>query len=596
LVLFSYIEATIFPQYKEFSVITIKDHYTERLFDPWDHLGPKRRRLLDQSWSGLFRDHLFEKIPVNKIAIRFDEYNGRPTKELYTAIGALVLQQIHDLTDEAVMEAVAFNTQWHYALDITGESDNEKYLCEKTLRTYRKILIEEQLDSTLFETMTDTLLERFGVDTSKQRLDSGHILSNMRTLRRVEIFAKTIIKFLNKLKQTHNKMFDSFIDPELKARYLDKESGGCFSKVKPSETQQRLQQLGEDLLYLVELFRNNKEVKKLHAYRMLKRVLSEQCRVTGKGKDKKVSIKPAKEVPSDSLQNPSDSDATYDGHKGQGYQVQIMETYQPVDDNEKRDKKKPNLITHVSVEQAHKDDDCALQPAIDDTQSRGCAPEELQCDTKYGSDDNVQKAKEKGVSVIAPVKGPSKSPATRLKDFTFDKSTHLVKRCPEGQKPIRVKRTKSDHINAKFSKEHCSLCPIRDTCPVKVRKKGAYLRYSEKQFRLAQRRAYEQTPEFLEKYRWRAGIEGTISHYKIDSGAGRLRVRGLANVRFAATLKALGMNIFRAAKVYALTFYTPFMRFFGSKIRYEAVKSKSGSYPIRLLYYLSKNNNSYAFA
>lgn len=125
-------------------MINIKDHHTERLFDPWHYLGTKRRQLLKKSWSGLFRDHLFNKIPVNKIASHFDEYNGRPSKELYTAIGVTILQQVHDLSDNDVIEELAFNIQWHYALDITSESDDDKYLCEKTLRTYRKILTEEK--------------------------------------------------------------------------------------------------------------------------------------------------------------------------------------------------------------------------------------------------------------------------------------------------------------------------------------------------------------------------------------------------------------------------------------------------------------------
>jgi len=517
-------------------VINIKDHHTERLFDPWHYLGAKRRQLLKKSWAGLFRDHLFNKIPVNKIASHFDEDNGRPSKELYTAIGATILQQVHDLSDNDVIEELAFNIQWHYALDITGESDDDKYLCEKTLRTYRKILTEENMDSFLFEKMTDALIKHFGVDTSKQRLDSGHICSNMRSLRRLEIFVKTIVKFLKKLKNIHKDLFDSLINQELKDRYLFKNSVGCFSQVKPSEASKTLQQAGEDLLFLVELFSFNRDVKKLHAYRLLKRVLSEQCKVIGKGKVRKLQIKQAKEVSSDSLQNPSDPDATYDGYKGKGYQVQLMETYQPYSDDEKRDKTKPNLITYVSVEQAHKHDSDALQPALDNTKTRGCCPDEVQCDAAYGSDENVHKSKEKGVDVIAPVSGPLNSPSTKMKDFTFDESTMLIKCCPEGHEPIQVKRSKSNRSNrmtARFSKKHCNVCKRRENCPVIVLKKGDYsLRYNEKHYRLAKRRAYEQTPEFLDKYRWRAGSEGTQSHYKRDLGAGCLRVRGFPQVRF----------------------------------------------------------------
>jgi hypothetical protein len=77
-------------------------------------------------------------------------------------------------------------------------------------------------------------------------------------------------------------------------------------------------------------------------------------------------------------------------------------------------------------------------------------------------------------------------------------------------------------------------------------KRHFYLRYDLKAVRLAQRRAREETPEFRDRYRFRAGIEGTISAYAARTGVKRLRVRGLEAVRFCATLKATGVNLFRA--------------------------------------------------
>lgn len=111
-------------------MITVNDHQTGRLFDPWGYSGPKRRKLLDSSWSGVFRKYLLEKLPVNKIARYFDEVMGRPTKELYTAMGSLILQQLHELSDLDVSMTLAFNEQWHYALDITDESDASAYISE----------------------------------------------------------------------------------------------------------------------------------------------------------------------------------------------------------------------------------------------------------------------------------------------------------------------------------------------------------------------------------------------------------------------------------------------------------------------------------
>ena len=67
--------------------------------------------------------------------------------------------------------------------------------------------------------------------------------------------------------------------------------------------------------------------------------------------------------------------------------------------------------------------------------------------------------------------------------------------------------------------------------------------------RLSKRRAYEQTDEFKDRYRWRSGSEATVSEYDRRTGVKHLRVRGLKAVRFCATLKAIGVNIFRATAV-----------------------------------------------
>ena len=569
-------------------MITVKDHQTERLFDSWGHFGPKRRNLLEKSWAGVFRQYLFEKLPVHKVARHFDEVMGRPSKELYTAIGVLMLQQFQDLSDPEVPIALAFNEQWHYALDITDESDASKYISERTLRTYRRILIKEGLDCVLFETLTDSLIIVFGADTSKQRLDSTLIQSNMRKLGRIRIFATTIRKFLKKLKRKHPDLFDTLVASEFTDRYLAKESEGCFSRVKPSESSQTLDELAHDLVHLVELFSSHDTVSSLSEYKLLERVLREQCQITGSGTDTKIDIKQSKEVSPDSLQNPSDPDAGYDSYKGQGYQVQIMETYQ----TENKDKKKPDLITYVEVEPAHKHDAHALQPAIEAVRERDCCPEELICDTLYGSDDNVQKAAAKGVEVVAPLAGHAPSDDTNLSNFTFDETTHFVTRCPEGHKPDTVRRTRTKRIQARFNKNICCTCPRITNCPIQLGKKASYLRYDDKALRLSQRRVYEQTREFKDRFRWRAGIEGTNSHLKSDVGAKRLRVRGMESVRFAVILKVLGLNIMRCVKALSSCLHPYFTQIY--TLKNITVTRINKLYAISHIL-LSKNKYNYKF-
>jgi hypothetical protein len=73
--------------------------------------------------------------------------------------------------------------------------------------------------------------------------------------------------------------------------------------------------------------------------------------------------------------------------------------------------------------------------------------------------------------------------------------------------------------------------------------------YDKKQVKMARRRAREKTDTFLNRYRFRAGIEATFSALDRLTGVKHLRVRGMPAVRFAVVLKALGLNLLRAAAV-----------------------------------------------
>jgi hypothetical protein len=87
----------------------------------------------------------------------------------------------------------------------------------------------------------------------------------------------------------------------------------------------------------------------------------------------------------------------------------------------------------------------------------------------------------------------------------------------------------SDDVIGKYISEKALSC----FSMVKSGTKHYYLRYPMKSARIAKRRAYEQTDEFKERYRWRAGVEATMSEYDRRTGVKQLRFRGLKAVRFA---------------------------------------------------------------
>lgn len=514
-------------------MIHVKDHKQRDMFNPFEHLGPKRLALLESSWAHLFREEILHKLPVEKLFPLYCESRGRRTKELYAMLGLVLLQQMEDLTDEDAVQQFAFNIMWQYALNITDAADFSAYVAPRTLWTMRDSVARLGLEEAIFENVTDALKKLFELDPSKQRLDSVHIFSNMAHLGRIRLFVKTIRKFLVNLKRHHPELYSSL--GEMTARYEEK-SDGQFA-VKPSESSRKLQELGDDSLCLIERFRGHEAVVAMTSYQLLVRLFNEQCVVQGADGAAAVTVKPNKDVPSDSLQNPSDPDAGYSGHKGKGYQAQIMETYSP-------DKNQPDLITHVAVEPAHQSDSQALLPAIEDAAQRDLAPAQLLADSLYGGDDNVEKAKEQGVELIAPAMGTQSHPIS-LADFRFSDSDELLS-CPIGHPAVRTKTGKKGGRIVHFDKTHCEDCPRQSDCPVKRGKHTTTISYDAKALRLARRRANEKTSAFRDLYRYRAGVEATMSDLDRVSGTKKLRVRGMRAVKMAIILKATGLNILRA--------------------------------------------------
>ena len=527
----------------------VRDRRTGSLFDPWAYLGPKRRKLLDRSWAGLFRKEILPHLPVEAIIAAFHARLGRPSKDAYTLMGALVFQAMHDTTDEETVRQLAFNTEWHYALDLSDESDEGKYVCLRTLWTVRQLLAEKKLDQLLFDSVTKKLASVFSVDTSKQRLDSVHITSNMRRLGRIGIFVRVITGFLTNLKRREPELFAT-LDPSFGERYLSPKGQAVFSMVKPSESDRTLSKVTEDLFALVRRFEKEEAVASMKTYSLLSRVFSDQGDVVMEKGRETVVAKPPKEISSSSLQNPSDPDAGYSGLKGQGYQAQIMETYVPIPRAEERtpangDAVPLRLITHVEVEPANISDAHALLPAIEGATRLGLAPTEVLADSLYGSDKNVVAAAEAGVEVVSLVMGQTDESEVTMADFSFSDDGAIVA-CPQGHAPI-IFRRKGKRRTVVFANGDCLGCPKKKECPIKPVRDGYGFHYTEPALRLARRRAAQKTEAFKDRYRHRSGVESTMSAFDRLTGVKHLRVRGMKAVRFAVTLKALGVNLIRAA-------------------------------------------------
>jgi hypothetical protein len=509
-----------------------------RLFDPFDSVLTEktRKRLLD-SWAGVFRHVILELMPVNTIAGRFHPSMGRPTKELYSMAGLLLIMEFRDWIKEEALDAYRFHLDIQYALNLEPVAHD---ISIRTLERYINYFEDDNLAKTIMSDITVELVDLLGIKIDQQRLDSTHIFSDMASFGRTRLMGVAVKRFLTQVIRSSKQDYNS-LDESLRQRYAPGVNQLFANTKKDSESRRLLrQQVAEDMHYLIQRFADMDEYTGKDTYKALERIFYEQCEVH----EANVSI--TKKTGGNVMQNPSDPDATYDGHKGQGYQVQIAETCNP--ENEAQ------LITCAIPQTAAQSDADAVEEVLDDLQTNDLVPDSMLVDTGYTGDDNVQLAEEKGVELVGPVpSGSSKAKADEyeqlnIDDFDVDDATEEVICCPAGHKPQSSEHNnETDKTKTVMPESACSQCEFFEQCPVgKI--KGQYkLEHTAKQRRLAGRRREQDTEVFRERYKTRGGIEGTNSGLKRKTGLGQLRVRGKPAVFHAIYLKIAGWNILRAS-------------------------------------------------
>jgi len=248
------------------------------------------------------------------------------------------------------------------------------------------------------------------------------------------------------------------------------------------------------------MYRKDKEIRRTKEFKLLNRMLKEQ-----KGKS-------SKNISPDSLQNPTDPDATY-RKKGKkkhiGYTANLIEKF---DD-------KNRMIEGYDLQKNTYSDQKFAQEAIERLEDTT-----LLTDGAYYSEEINKKAKAKGIKMI-PTNLVGGFKNNNCDKFEIEEKEHLVKKCPSGHKPITSK-FKEGSYRAHFNNEHCSSCPLRKDCPVVKQKKSYLFKVSEKTLHRSQLITRMGTSEYQELAKKRAGIEGIPSvlrrKYKID----HLPVRG----------------------------------------------------------------------
>ena len=340
--------------------------------------------------------------------------------------GLVFLADFFGWTAQEAVETYIFRSDVQYALNL----EPGVTVSTRSVERYQKMFRDDELAISVFQDVTTRLAEKLELDITCQRLDSTHVFSHMASFGRTKLMAVAIKRFLTQVRRHDHELYTA-LPEEFRRRYEPAESQ-LFSAAKDAESRQRSrQQAAEDLLWVIERFANCADMTGRSTYKALITIFSQQCEVSAG----KVVVKA--KTGGDCMQNPSDPTATYDAHKGQGYQVQIAETCSP--ENEVQ------LITGALPQSAAEPDGGAVVPMLDQLTESKLLPEAMLADTLYGGDENVQAAETRGVELVAPIPGcePEIDPAAlTLDDFAVDERTGRVEACPQGHAPLVVERDK----------------------------------------------------------------------------------------------------------------------------------------------------------
>ena len=251
------------------------------------------------------------------------------------------------------------------------------------------------------------------------------------------------------------------------------------------------------------------------------------------------------------IQSPYDVEARYSSKRSMnwvGYKVHLTETC---------DDAHPNLITQVNTTLATTSDYVMGTPIEQELAKRDLLPGTHLVDSGYVVADLLVSAPQTHqLDVLGPLRTTSSRQGREGKgydvhafgmDWEAEQAT-----CPQGHRSVKWTPGHSQEgynvIRIRFDKATCAACEVRPDCTSSIKYPRQITVRPQAQHEAIQA-AYErqETPEFKEQYKLRAGVESTISQGSRCFDLRRSRYIGLARTHLQQTINATAMNFVRIA-------------------------------------------------
>jgi transposase len=493
-------------------------------------------RLRDEC-SALYQDEDFR---------RFYPSCGQPGLAPWRLALVTVFQFLERLSDRQAADAVRARIDWKYALglELTDPGFHFSVLAE-----FRARLVAGQAEHLLL----DAMLERFKARglvraRGKQRTDSTHVLAAVHDLHLLELVAETLRAALDDLAAVVPGWLRGVAQPAWFVRYARRVEDYRLPKSREQREALALE-IGADGFLLLDALDAPDAPEAARGVPMVG-TLRDVWRVHYAREDggRRPSWRAGAELPpvGERLQSPYDPEMHYSTKRGlewSGYKVHVTETC---------DEDAAHLITHVKTCAAMQPDMASTADIHARLAAKGLAPAEHFVDSAYvDAGLLVGSRRDHGISLEGPVRGVASWQARagqgyEQRHFAIDWERERVT-CPQGKTSvtwrIRPDEDGSPRVQAVFSRSDCGACAARALCtPAKDARRSVYFHLREQHEALNAARARMDDPAWQERYRVRAGVEGTLSQGVRAFGMRRSRYIGLAKTGLQQVCIAAGMN------------------------------------------------------
>ena len=293
------------------------------LFDPLSTLTEREKKFLDRSWAKYFAEFIFPKIDEIPYAVLYSDKDSRPNTPVNVQIGALLIKELTNLSDDELLESLMFDIRFQYALHTTSFA--EQPLSDRTLSRFRARCAAyetEQGVDLLHETITSLsseMAELMRIDSSLKRMDSLMVASNIKRMGRLELLYTCVANLAKEMAKTRE-------IPEHLRHYTEADDRNRVIYHNHSEeTSAKIEAVLKDAATLKELC--GVDYDDSSSYQLLQRVLKEQA-VQREDGTYRLRTKEDGGMDANILQNPADPDATYRekaGKQHRGYVANVIE-------------------------------------------------------------------------------------------------------------------------------------------------------------------------------------------------------------------------------------------------------------------------------